>query len=391
MKKRRIAVITGSRAEYGLLYWLIRGIRQDPSLELALLVTGSHLSAEFGMTAKQIKKDGFRIAAKVPVGLSSDRPEAIAASIGKGISGFAGVFAKIKPDIAVVLGDRYEIFAAAAAAVPLRIPVAHIHGGEKTQGVFDEQFRHAITKMSHIHFPAAKEYADRIIRMGEQPKNVFCFGAPGLDNLDGLRLLNGKDTLKALGVPEGRKYGIVTFHPVTLEKGGSIRQVSELLSALAARKDIFWVFTSPNADTEHRAVAAKIKEFVKKHTGGSVMHTSLGQVRYLSALKHASVMAGNSSSGLIEAPSFGLPVVNIGDRQDGRIRARNVIDVPGRDKGLAAAISRALSGALSSGFRGSLKGMKNPYGPKGASRKILSVLKKIKLGGELLKKEFYDA
>lgn len=388
MKKRSIAVITGSRAEYGLLYWLIKGIQQDHSLRLELLVTGPHLSAEFGMTARQIEKDGFRIAAKIPVGLSSDRPAAIASSIGRGVSGFAGIFAKVRPDIAVVLGDRFEVFAAAAAAVPFRIPVAHIHGGERTQGAFDEQFRHAITKMSHIHFPAAKEYADRIIKMGEQPGNVFCCGAPGLDNLDRLKLLGRKDTLKALGVPEGKKFGIVTFHPVTLEKGNSVKQVSELLSALGTRKDIFWVFTSPNADTEHRAVAAKIKEFVKRHSAGSVLHTSLGQLRYLSALKHASVMAGNSSSGFIEAPSLGLPVVNIGDRQGGRIRAKNVIDVPDCRKD---GISRALSRALSPRFRYSLKGMRNPYGQGGASRKILSVLKKIKLDGKLLKKEFYDA
>ena len=251
---RKIAVVSGTRAEYGLLYWIIKGIHKDPELELQLIVTGMHLSPEFGLTVREIAKDRFPIAERVEMLLSSDTETAIATSMGLGMIGFAKAYERLKPDILVVLGDRFEILYAVAAAVPFRIPVAHIHGGEVTEGVMDELFRHAITKMSHLHFTATEKYKKRVVQMGEDPKNVFCFGAPGLDNIHRLKLLDIKKLSDELEIPGSAKIGIVTFHPVTLEKGTSESQISELLQALKNFVEIYWVFTLPNADTGGRII-----------------------------------------------------------------------------------------------------------------------------------------
>jgi len=384
---RKIAVITGTRAEYGLLYWIIKSVYEDKELELQLIVTGMHLSPEFGMTVKEIEKDGFPIAEKVEMLLSSDTEIAIATAMGIGMIGFAKAYERLRPDIAVVLGDRFEILSAVAAATPFRLPVAHIHGGEVTEGVMDDLFRHAITKMSHIHFTATDEYKKKVIQMGELPENVFCFGAPGLDNIYKLDLIDKEELYQELGLPFETKVGVVTYHPVTLEKGTAELQISELLQALRSFPDIYWVFTLPNADTGGRIIAKLINNFARNNPDKGKVFTSLGRVRYLSLLKHASVMVGNSSSGIIEAPSFELPVVNVGDRQRGRVRAQNVIDVLDcKEEAIALAVDKAISSV----FKASLKGLKNPYGNGIASAKIVKNLKTIPLSEKLIKKRFYE-
>jgi UDP-hydrolysing UDP-N-acetyl-D-glucosamine 2-epimerase len=383
---RKIAVITGTRAEYGLLYHIIKGIHDDPALQLQLVVTSMHLSPEFGMTVKEIENHGFPVAEKVDMLLSSDSEEAVSTSMGLGIIGFAKAYARLRPDIIVLLGDRFEIHAAASAAVPFRIPVAHIHGGESTEGAMDELFRHSITKLSHLHFAVTQAYADRIKQMGEQPENIFVTGAPGLDSINKLHLMDKEQLAEELGLPANRKWGIVTFHPVTLEKESTESQIKEMLHALDSFPQIHWIFTFPNADMESRTIIKYIKAYVEDNKERASAFVSLGQLRYLSALKAAAVMVGNSSSGIIEAPSFELPVVNIGSRQDGRIRAKNVIDVPDckSDK-----IEDAVKEALSNSFRDSLKGLKNPYGDGTASVRIVDILKNTDLD-RMIKKHFYD-
>jgi UDP-N-acetylglucosamine 2-epimerase (non-hydrolysing)/GDP/UDP-N,N'-diacetylbacillosamine 2-epimerase (hydrolysing) len=384
---RKIAVVTGTRAEYGLLYWIIKGIHKDPALELQLIVTGMHLSPEFGLTVKEIEKNGFPIADRVEMLLSSDTETAIATSMGIGMIGFAKAYERLKPDILVVLGDRFEALSATAAAVPFRIPVAHIHGGEATEGVIDEPLRHAITKMSHIHFTATEKYKKRVIQMGENSANVFCYGAPGLDNIYKLNLLSRKKLCEALGIPYAKRIGIITYHPVTLEKNTAESQISELLRVLESFTDIYWVFTLPNADIGGRILIRKIENFVKENPLKRKSFKSLGQLKYLSLLKHADVMVGNSSSGLIEAPSFKLPVVNIGERQRGRVRGQNVIDVPKCESNF---IKKAIKNALSVEFRGSMAGTANPYGSGDVSKKIVEKLKNVNLDESLIKKRFYE-
>ena len=382
---RKIAVVTGTRSEYGLLYWIIKGIHDDPELELQLIVTGMHLSPEFGLTVKEIERDGFPVAERVEMLLSSDTEEAIATSMGLGMIGFAKAYERLKPDILLVLGDRFEIFAAVGASVPFRIPVAHIHGGEATEGAFDEQMRHAITKMSHIHFPAADDYRKRIIQMGETPDNVYCFGSPALDNIYKLPLMDKEELYNELGIPFDKRIGVVTYHPVTLERDTAEAHISELLNVLRRFPDIFWVFTLPNADTGGRVIIERIKEFANENQRCRVF-ASPGQVRYLSLLKNADIMVGNSSSGLVEAPSFELPVVNIGDRQKGRIKAKNVIDVINCKE---EEISNSIYKALSIEFRDSIRKIENPYGNGNSSEKIVNTLITIGLGEGIIKKRFY--
>lgn len=381
---RKIAVITGTRAEYGLLYWIIKGIYKDAGLKLQLIVTGMHLSPEFGFTLKEIEKDGFPIAEKVEMLLSSDTESSIVISMGLGMIGFAKAYERLKPDIIVVLGDRFEIFSAVSSALPFKIPVAHIHGGEFTEGAIDEQFRHAITKMSQIHFPSAKAYADVIKQMGESPKNIFCFGSPGLDNINNYNLQNKKLTAEKLGLPLKKAWGLITYHPVTLEKNSAKIQVEEIIKALDNFKEIFWIFTMPNADAESRIIIKSIEEYLCENSTAGKLFSSVGQINYLSLMKHALVMVGNSSSGIIEAPSFKLPVVNIGNRQKGRIRSKNILDVPiGKKDKIEAAVKKAISKE----FKGLLNGLRNPYSGGNTSRKIVKTLKTISLDG-LIKKQF---
>ena len=384
---RKIAVITGTRAEYGLLYWVIREIHEEPTLELQLIVTGMHLAPEFGLTVKVIEKDGFPIAEKVEMLLSADTETAISMSMGLGMIGFAKAYSRLAPDMILVLGDRFEIMSAVTAAIPFRIPIAHIHGGESTEGLIDEAIRHAITKMSHVHFATTHQYRKRIIQMGETPEHVFCFGAPGLDNIRRLDLKGKEELFKELDIPEGKQVGVVTYHPVTLETDSSSSQIVELLAALDNFQDVYWIFTMPNADTGGRVIIEKLNAHVQKHSEMGKIFVSLGQLRYLSLLKHASVMVGNSSSGLIEAPAFELPVVNIGDRQKGRIQANNVIDVAVCKKELLVS---SIKKALSEEFYKSLRNMKNPYGEGDSSKKIVETLKAVSLDDHLLKKIFYE-
>lgn len=383
---RKIAVVTGTRAEYGLLYWVIKGIHEEKGLALQLIVTGMHLSPGFGFTVKEIEKDGFPIAERVEMLLSSDTEMGIASSMGLGLLGFAKAYERLRPDILVLLGDRFEAFSAASAAVPFRIPIAHIHGGEATEGAIDEQFRYAMTKMSHIHFPATSTSSRRIIQMGEDPEAVFCFGAPGLDNIVRLTLLKRDELAEALGLPEEKPWGILTYHPATLEKGKAKAQIEALLCAVEPLTQIYWIFTMPNADAESGGIIQSIEEFVERDSQRGKVFVSLGQLRYLSLLRQAVVMVGNSSSGIIEAPSFELPVVNIGSRQRGRIRALNVIDVPVCEKGN---ITEGIVRATSKGFRESLRGMSNPYGDGNASEGIVRVLKTVDLEHRL-KKQFHE-
>ncbi len=383
--KRRVAVVTGTRAEYGLLYWIIKGIYEDSSLELQLIATGMHLSPEFGFTVKEIEEDGFPIAERVEMILSSDTEHSIAASMGIGVMGFGKAYERLRPDMLVLLGDRFEVLSAAIAAVPFRIPVAHIHGGESTESLIDEQIRHAVTKLSHLHFTSTEAYGKRVVQMGEDPENVICSGAPGLDNIRKLRLMERRELERRLGVPKGRGIGVLTYHPVTLDEdpSGGLKEVLKTVSDL--NDGLFWVMTFPNADTGGRAICEELLRFEERRPETARCFHSLGRVQYISLLKAASVMLGNSSSGIIEAPSFGLPVVNVGGRQDGRIRAKNVIDVKPR----SGEISMALKKALSPEFRASLDGLESPYGNGGASGRIVRAIKEARTE-RLLKKRFRD-
>ncbi len=386
LNMRKIAVVTGTRAEYGLLYWVIKGIHEASDLELQLIVTGMHLSPEFGLTVNKIEKDGFPIVERVEMLLSSDTEAAIATSMGLGMIGFAKTYERLKPDIVLVLGDRFEISAAVTSAVPFRMPVAHIHGGESTEGVMDELFRHAITKMSNIHFPSTFKYADRIIQMGEQSERVFCFGAPGLDSIHRLKLLKKQELANELKLPVDRQWGILTYHPVTHENNSGKNHIETLLNVVKGFSEIYWIITLPNADTGSRAIIKAIEDFVHNNLEITCLFISLGQLRYLSLLENATIMVGNSSSGLIEAPSFELPVVNIGDRQKGRIRAANVIDVPTCDKSM---IKTAIDKAVTIEFRDSILGLKNPYGEGHTSEKIVEVLRTVSLS-DISKKQFCE-
>lgn len=385
MSSRKICVVTGTRAEYGLLYWTIKGLSEDPAFTLQLLVTGMHLSPEFGLTYRQIEADGFSIDKKVEMLLSSDSAAGITKSMGLGMIGFADAFTALQPDLVLLLGDRFEIFSAAAAAMVCRIPIAHCHGGEATEGVIDESIRHSITKMSHLHFTATETFRNRVIQLGESPDTVFNVGALGIESINRLSLLNKEQFEESIGFKLGAKNLLVTFHPVTLEFNSAETQFRSLLEVIQALPDTKVIFTKANADTDGRIINQMIDEFVKKYPQQAIGFTSLGQLRYLSALQHVDAVVGNSSSGLLEVPTFKKPTVNIGDRQRGRIKAQSVIDCKPDVESINAAIDIALSPA----FSASIKNIQNPYGMGNASEKIIDVLKKTEYKG-LLKKQFYD-
>lgn len=381
---KKVLVVTGTRAEYGLLRWVIDGIAKSNMLDLQLCVTGMHLSPEFGLTFKEIEADGYQIDSKVEMLLSSDTPSAITKSMGLGLIGFADQFERLKPDLVIILGDRYEIMCAAMAATIARIPIAHLHGGEKTEGAFDEAIRHSITKMSHLHFTAAEEYRKRVIQLGENPETVFNVGGLGVDNILKLDLLSREELEKSLSFKLGAKNVLVTFHPVTLENKTSGMQMEELISALDKLLDCKIIFTMPNADTDGREIFQSIQSFCRRNEN-AVAFTSLGQTRYLSCLNHVDMAVGNSSSGLAEVPSFKIPTVNIGDRQRGRMKAASVIDC----KPLDHEIYRSIMKALSPEFKKICSNVTNPYGSGGASSTIIEKLEHI--GNlNLLKKNFYD-
>ncbi len=384
MSKRKVCVVTGTRAEYGLLYWLMKEIEADDSLDLQVIVTGMHLSPEFGLTYKEVEKE-FKIDKKIEMLLSSDTPVGISKSMGLAQISFAESYEELKPDIVVVLGDRYEIFSAAAAAMIARIPIAHIHGGEATEGLIDESIRHSITKMSHLHFTAAEDYRKRVIQLGEDPKRVFNVGGMGIENIKRLKLLNREEFEKSINFKFNKKNILVTFHPVTLENSTSKEQFQELLEVLDSLEETSIIFTKANSDTDGRVINQMIDDYVSKNSNRAAAFASLGQLRYLSALQFMDAVVGNSSSGLIEAPSFKIGTINIGDRQKGRIKAESVIDcAPNRKE-----IREAFEKLYSAEFQGRLKNVSNPYGDGMVSRKIVEILKKMNLSN-ILKKSFYD-
>lgn len=381
---RKICVITGSRADYGLLRWIIQGVKDDPELKLQIIATGMHLSSTFGLTYKVIEEDGFRVDAKVEILGSSDSSVAIAESMGLALAGTAKVLNELKPDLVVVLGDRFEIFAATAAALVAKIPVAHLHGGETTAGSFDEALRHSITKMSHLHFVAVDEYRDRVIQLGEDPKNVFLVGGLGIDSIKNLPLLSREELENQLGIKLRQKSLLITYHPVTLDTELPEQQMKELLSALSQLRDTTLIFTMPNADTGGQVLIRTIEEFVGQNENAKVF-TSLGQRTYLSCISHVDGVIGNSSSGITEVPSFKKGTINIGDRQRGRIQAASVINCKPRAKDIQFAIEKLYS----PNFNSNLAAIKNPYGDGGASDKVVKVLKEASLEG-IIKKNFHD-
>jgi GDP/UDP-N,N'-diacetylbacillosamine 2-epimerase (hydrolysing) len=382
---RKICVVTGTRAEFGLLRWLMKEIQHEPELELQVLATGMHLSPEFGMTYREIEQAGFVINAKVEMLLSADTATAVTKSMGLGLISYADAYERLVPDLIVVLGDRFEIFAATAAAMIAGIPVAHLHGGEATEGAFDEAIRHSITKMSHLHFVAAEEYRRRVIQLGEQPARVFLVGGLGIDAISRIKLLDRETLEQSLGFKFGPRNLLITFHPVTLDgRQSSAQQMAELLAALGELEDTNMLFTIPNADTGGRELAAMVNQFAVSRRHVSV-HTSLGQLRYLSCMKYVDAVVGNSSSGLTEAPSMGIATINIGDRQKGRLSASSVIHCePTRQS-----INGALSTVFEPSFSSTLTTINNPYGSGGASEKVVEIIKNHDLKN-LLKKSFFN-
>jgi UDP-hydrolysing UDP-N-acetyl-D-glucosamine 2-epimerase len=381
---RKIAVVTVARSDYGIYRPILKRIQEEPSLTLQIIAAGAHLAPTHGLTIRDIQKDGFPIADQVDMLLQSDTPEAIATSMGLGTIGFSRAYSRLRPDIVLLLGDRFEMHAAAVAALPLKVPVAHIHGGELTMGAFDDSLRHSITKLSHLHFVATKDYGRRVRQLGEEPWRVTVSGAPALDNITSLPPLSRTDLEIKYGLQLDAPPLLVTFHPITLEYEHTEWQVTELLSALEVC-GLPVIFTMPNADTHRHLIAEAIQSFVKTNPRASVFD-SLGTQAYFSVMAVAAAMVGNSSSGIIEAPSFRLPVVNIGLRQAGRTRAMNVIDVGhGRDE-ILAGIRRAIDPR----FRAQLENMENPYKVGNASQAIVDRLKSVQIDDSLLMKRFHD-
>ncbi|MEQ8182892.1 UDP-N-acetylglucosamine 2-epimerase [Marinobacter salarius] len=382
---RKVCVVTGTRAEFGLLRWLMGETREHSELELQVVATGMHLSPEFGSTYQEIEAAGFTIDAKIEMLLSADTYTAVTKSMGLGLIGFADAYERLKPDIIVVLGDRFEVFAATSAALVAGIPVAHVHGGETTEGAFDEAIRHSITKMSHLHFVAAEEYRNRVIQLGEHPERVFNVGGVGIDAIKRIQLISREELEESINFRLGEKNLLITFHPVTLEgQGSSAEQMNALLNALAELEDTRLIFTMPNADTGGRELTRMVREFVNFHDN-AIMYASLGQLRYFSCLAQVDGVVGNSSSGLLEAPAFQIGTVNIGDRQKGRLKAESVIDCEPTKASILEAIERLYSPT----FKSSLESVYNPYGNGGASKAIVKLVAEYPLDN-LVKKSFYN-
>jgi UDP-hydrolysing UDP-N-acetyl-D-glucosamine 2-epimerase len=381
MAKRKICVLTGTRAEYGLLYTLMKDIEKDQDLQLQVIVTGMHLSPEFGLTYKEIEEDGFAIDSKVEMLLSSDTPIGITKSIGLGIISFADVFSQLQPDLLVLLGDRYEILAAAQAALIAKIPIAHIAGGDTTEGAFDESIRHSITKMSHLHFVTNEQSLQRVRQLGENPNHIYNVGSPGIDRIIRLQRMSRCQLEKSLQFTLLKRNLLITFHPVTLDCQASAQQFNELLEVLHnLGPEIGLIFTKPNADPEGREIIRLLDDFISQHPN-AIAFTSLGQLRYLSLITQVDAVVGNSSSGIYEVPSFQKPTVNIGDRQKGRLLASSVIDCAPQKDEIETAISEAFIKDCSTTV--------NPYGDGDSSIKILHIIKSISDFKALLKKHFY--
>lgn len=384
--KKTICVVTATRAEYGLLKPLIFKLKEDKDINLKVVVTGMHLSPEFGLTYKEIINDNIEIDEKIEILMSSDTNVGVCKSMAMAMISFSDYFNRIKPEMLIILGDRYEIFSIASVATVLNIPIAHLHGGEITEGVYDDAFRHSITKMSYIHFTSNEAYRKRVIQLGEEPERVFNVGAIGLDSIKNIKLLSLNQLEESIDFKLDKKFGLVTFHPVTLENGTAEKQCNELLMALDDFKNMKFIITKANSDTDGRIINKSIEEYASRNKERILVVSSLGQLRYLSAMKYSSVVIGNSSSGIIETPSFKVPTVNIGNRQKGRIKARSVIDCEVKKDKIILAINKALDLE----FLQSIKNIKNPYGDGESSEKIIIHLKRCINGKINLKKKFYN-
>ncbi|MBT8763519.1 UDP-N-acetylglucosamine 2-epimerase (hydrolyzing) [Desulfohalobiaceae bacterium Ax17] len=384
MMKRKICIFTGTRAEYGLLKPLMEEIQKDRELCLQIVVSGMHLSPEFGLTYKEIESEGFKIDEKIEILLSSDSAIGISKSIGLGIISYSEALERLKPDIVVILGDRFEALAFAIASFVARLPIAHLYGGETTEGAFDEAFRHSITKMSYLHFTSTEEYKKRVIQLGECPERVFNVGALGIDNIKKMNLLSKDELEKKINFKFNKHNILVTFHPATLEKETSREQIINLLDVLDELEDTNIIFTKANADIDGRIINKMIDEYVQKNKQKSIVFTSMGQLLYLSTMQYIDAIVGNSSSGIIEAPSFKIGTINIGDRQKGRIKAKSVIDCQPNKKDIREAFQKLYSKK----FRKQLKNTINPYGDGESAEKIVTILKKYKVKNT--KKNFYN-
>ena len=383
---RKVCIFTGTRAEYGIMSRLFSLIDNDADLQLQIIATNMHLSPEFGLTYKEIEADGFHIDKKVEMLLSSDTPNGTIKSMGLALIGFADALGDLKPDVAVILGDRYEMLAAAEACLIYKIPVAHLYGGEITEGAYDDAIRHCISKLSHLHFTSTEEYRNRVIQLGESPERVKYVGALGVDNIRNEEIISLEELEDSLKFKLGEKFLLVTFHPVTMENATAAEQCDSLLKALSEINSNFkLLFTLPNSDTDGRVIINKINDYVSAHSDKAFAITSLGKRRYYSALKFATAVVGNSSSGLVEAPSFHIPTLNIGNRQQGRTRGESVIDVVATYEG----IREGLNIALSTDFINRAKNAHNPYEKENTLLAIFNTIKTYPLEG-LIKKHFYD-
>ncbi|KDR94765.1 GDP/UDP-N,N'-diacetylbacillosamine 2-epimerase (hydrolysing) [Peptoclostridium litorale DSM 5388] len=384
---KKICIVTGTRAEYGLLKPLIYRICKDEELKLQLIATGMHLSPEFGLTYKEIEQDGYEINEKIEILLSADTPIGISKSMGLAMMSFTESYERLNPDMVVVLGDRYEIFCATSCAMISKIPVVHLHGGEATEGAIDEAMRHAITKMSYLHFTSTEQYRKRVIQLGENPCRVFNVGAIGLENIKNIKFLSKEELENSIGFEFNKKVVLVTFHPVTLEKKTSKEQFQHLLDALSEIENLKIIFTKANADEDGRIINKMIDKYVEDNKEKSISFISMGSLRYLSAMKYADGVIGNSSSGIIEAPEFNIPTVNIGDRQRGRVQAQSIINCEPEKMDILKSVQKALSKE----FRDEIRYVKGVYGDGNVSNKIIEEIKKHLSSSEIeIKKCFYD-
>lgn len=382
--KRKICVVTGSRADYGLLKHVMKKIEEENNLTLQLVVTGMHLSTTYGKTLSEIEKDGFRVDFQVPCLSNLDSAVAIAEATGRAVAGCAAAFNKLEPDLVLVLGDRFEIFAASTASLLSNIPIAHIHGGEVTAGAYDDAFRHSITKMSNFHFVATSEYKSRVLQMGEDPKNVFICGGLGVDAIKELKLLTKREIENSLGLKFDKRNLLITFHPATLDDVAPQEQMGDLLTVLSTFRDTTLIFTKPNADTGGIAIMNQIREFVSKNEN-AFCFDSLGQLMYLSCMANVDGIIGNSSSGILEAPSLKVGTINIGDRQRGRVQAASVINCGTSFTELFNAFKKLYS----TEFQELVRTCRNPYGDGGASAKIVRFLSEVELSG-VTQKYFHE-
>lgn len=384
--KKRICVLTSTRADYGLLKPIIAKLNNVEKFDVRIVATGAHLSPEFGLTYQEIERDNFVVDKKIDMLLSADSPSSISKSMGLAMIGFADYFEELNPDLLIILGDRYETLAVATAALNQRIPIAHLYGGETTEGAIDESIRHAITKLSYLHFTSTDEYRDRVIQLGEHPERVHNVGAIGIENIMHERMLSREDIALEMGISLSKPYALVTYHPVTLEKNSAEKQTKALLETCKEHSILNFVFTKANADVEGRVINQLIDEYASS-CNNIVSFTSLGSFKYLSALKYALMVIGNSSSGLVEAPSFGIPTINIGDRQKGRLQASSVINCNATQE----SIRKALALASSKEFLEKASKTANPYGDGNTSDKIIAVVKDCILCDKIdIKKKFYN-